>query len=229
MHQYLDWLLNNQLRALIDRQRNLTLFWVNKLGFLQVVWLTLKHFFPQSGGAAVNVLSDNATTVAYINKEGVMQSPSLCRLALQVSTWCREHPVASHFSGSKNVLADALSRGKHHHPTEWSMHKVTEGPSVLLSGLSQTSSGSNALTQIGNNPPFSLIPRVLRKQVATVRPYPIDGAVLAQSTMVTSADEHAGGPPTGDPALGQPAEELGHRNVLPRAGYLYGLPLRILC
>ena len=34
MHQYLDWLLKNQLRALIDRQRNLTLFWVNKLAFL---------------------------------------------------------------------------------------------------------------------------------------------------------------------------------------------------
>ena len=34
MHQYLDWLLKKQLRALIDRQRNLTLFWVNKLGFL---------------------------------------------------------------------------------------------------------------------------------------------------------------------------------------------------
>ena len=34
MHQYLDWLLKNQLRALIDRQRNRTLFWVNKLGFL---------------------------------------------------------------------------------------------------------------------------------------------------------------------------------------------------
>ena len=32
--QYLDWLLKKQLRALIDRQRNLTLFWVNKLAFL---------------------------------------------------------------------------------------------------------------------------------------------------------------------------------------------------
>ena len=121
-------------------------------GELQVVWLTLKHFLPKSGGAAVNVLSDNATTVAYINKEGVTQSPCLCRLALQVSTWCREHPVASHFSGSKNVLADAPSKGKHHHPTEWSMHKVTEGPSVLLSVLSQTSSGSNALTQNWEQP-----------------------------------------------------------------------------
>ena len=36
--------------------------------------------------------------------------------------------------------------------------------------------------------------------------------------MVPSADEHAGGPPTSDPAPGQPPEELGHRNVLPHAG-----------
>ena len=178
---------------------------------LQVVWLTLKHFLPQSGGAAVDVLSDNATMVAYINKEGRTLSPSLCRLALQVSTWCREHPVASHFSGSKNVLADALSRGKHHHPTEWSMHKVTVAlifehwptPHLDLfafvffsAGSSLTSSGSNALTQNWEHlyafPPFSLIPRVLRKQVAAVSPDPIDGAVLAQSTVVPSADEHAG-------------------------------------
>ena len=79
---------------------------------------------------------------------------------------CREHPVASHFSGSKNILADALFRGKHHHSIEWSMHKVTVmlifehwlTPHVYLcvfkknqvffsAGPSQTSSGSNALTQ----------------------------------------------------------------------------------
>ena len=143
---------------------------------------------------------------------------------------CREHPVASHFSGSKNILADALSKGKHHHSTKWSMHKVTVAlifehwltPHVYLfvfkknqvffsAGPSPTSSGSNALTQKWEHLygyaflPFSLIPRVLRKQVAAVSPDPIDGAVLAQSTVVMSADEHAGehadGPPTGDPVL----------------------------
>ena len=35
MHQYLDdWLLKNQSRSLVERQRHLTLFWVTKLGFL---------------------------------------------------------------------------------------------------------------------------------------------------------------------------------------------------
>ena len=107
---------------------------------------------------------------------------------------------------------------------------------VLLSVCpSPTFGGSNALTQNWEHlygyafPPFSLIPRVLRKQVATVSPDPIGGTVLAQSTVVTSADEHAGGPPTGDLAPGQPPEELGHGNVLSRAAYLYGLCPLILC
>ena len=35
MHQYLDdWLMKNQLKSLVERHRDLTLFWVNKLGFL---------------------------------------------------------------------------------------------------------------------------------------------------------------------------------------------------
>ena len=35
MHQYLDdWLFKNQSRSLVERQRDLTLFWVNILGFL---------------------------------------------------------------------------------------------------------------------------------------------------------------------------------------------------
>ena len=35
MHQYLDdWLLKNQSKSLVERQRDLTLFWVTKLGFL---------------------------------------------------------------------------------------------------------------------------------------------------------------------------------------------------
>ena len=51
---------------------------------LQAVWLTLKHFLPQLQGTAVDVISDNTTTVAYINKVGGTSSPSPCRLALDV-------------------------------------------------------------------------------------------------------------------------------------------------
>ena len=161
---------------------------------LQAVWLTLKHFLPQLQGTAVDVISDNSTTVAYINKVGGTQSPSLCRLALDVWAWCRQHNiylVASHLSGDRNVLADALSRRNHRHPTEWTLHNVVTRaifqrwptPHVDLFASeknhklpvffsirpSPSSSGVNVLTQNWEclygyaYPPTALIPRVLRK------------------------------------------------------------------
>ena len=155
---------------------------------LQAVWLTLKHFLPQLQGTAVDVISDNTTTVVYINKVGGTQSPSLCRLALDVWEWCRQHEiflVASHLSGDRNVLADALSRGSHRHPTEWTLHNAVTSaifqhwptPHVDLFASEKnhklpvipSSSGVNALTQNWDclygyaYPPTALIPRVLRK------------------------------------------------------------------
>ena len=94
---------------------------------LLAVRQTIKHSLPQLHGAAVVVLSDNSTTVVYINKEGGTQLPSLCQLALQLWKWCRQHqifPVAMDIAGSRNFLADALSRWTHHPPTDWSLHKV---------------------------------------------------------------------------------------------------------
>ena len=125
---------------------------------------------------------------------GRTQSPSLCRLALDVWEWCRQHEiflVASHLSGDRNVLADALSRGIHRHPTEWTLHNAVTSaifqrwptPHVDLFASeknhklpvffsirpSPSSSGVNALTQNWDclygyaYPPTALIPRVLRK------------------------------------------------------------------
>ena len=156
------------------------------------IWLTLQHFLPQVRDTAVDVLMDNSTTVAYINKEGGTQSPTLCYLALDLWAWCRQHGiylVANHISGVRNVLADVLSRGKHNHPTEWSLHKTVvqlehwPTPHVDLFALeknhklpvffsvrpSQTSSVINALMQNWESlygyayPSTNLIPRVLRK------------------------------------------------------------------
>ena len=115
-----DWVVSGHWsRAWAKRHIN----WLE----LQAVWLTLKHFLPQLQGTAVDVISDNSTMVAYINKVGGTQSPSLCRLALDVWAWCRQHDiflVASHLSGDKNVLADALSRGSLRHPTKWTLHNA---------------------------------------------------------------------------------------------------------
>ena len=94
---------------------------------LQAVWLTLKHCQSQVSGTAVEILSDNSTTVSYINKQGGTHSLSLCKLALDLWDWCDLHqitPTAVHLAGEDNVLADALSRGNYC-PTEWSLHRPT--------------------------------------------------------------------------------------------------------
>ena len=237
-----DWVISGQWpRAWAKHHIN----WLE----LQAVWLTLQHFLPQVRDTAVDVLTDNTTTVAYINKEGGTQSPTLCYLALDLWAWCRQHGiylVANHISGVRNVLADALSRGKHNHPTEWSLHKTVvrlifehwPTPHVDLFASeknhklpvffsvrpSQTSSGINALTQNWESlygyayPPTNLIPRVLRKQAAVVSPDPPSSPVLAQPAVVPSADQHADRPSASDHTQGQPPEELGHGDVLPQTG-----------
>jgi hypothetical protein len=93
---------------------------------LKAVWLTLQEFQATISDSLIEVLLDNTTAVAYINNQGGTRSRALCALALQVWKWCRDHNVsvvATHISGVKNILADALSRGSHYHPTEWSLDK----------------------------------------------------------------------------------------------------------
>jgi len=161
---------------------------------LRAVWLTLEEFLPALRGATVEVFSDNTTTVAYINKEGGTHSRQLCLLALKLLDWCQHQGislVASHIAGVSNVLADALSRGDHHHPTEWMLNRKVAQQIFLRYGKpwidlfasgknnqlptfysilpSRLSSGTNALTQDWSNlwgyayPPIAIIPRVLNK------------------------------------------------------------------
>ena len=161
---------------------------------LQAVWLTMAVFLPELQGTTVEVLTDSMTAAAYINKEGGTHSMALCILALEFLKWCSARgitPIATHIAGISNVLADALSRGRHNHPTEWTLAKrvvrlifqTWETPwvdlfasdknhhlPVFYSALpSRKSSGVNALTQdwtalIGYAyPPIRMIPRVLEK------------------------------------------------------------------
>ena len=160
---------------------------------LQAVWLTLQHFLPQLGGTVVEVLSDNMTTVSYINKQGGTHSLLLCRLALDLWEWCDEHRIvisAVHLAGESNILADALSRGNYC-PTEWTLNRLTfeslwqvwerpfvdmfasaknaQLPVYYCLGADPQASGSNGLTMNWDMvhgyafPPIALIPRVLRK------------------------------------------------------------------
>ena len=160
---------------------------------LQAVWLTLQHFLLQLRGTVVEVLSDNMTTVSYINKQGGTHSLLLCRLALDLWDWCDHHQItisAVHLAGESNVLADVLSRGNYC-PTEWTLHRPTfmslwqvwdqlfvdmfasaQNAQLLVYyclGSDPQASGSNALTMNWDMvhryafPPIALIPRVLRK------------------------------------------------------------------
>lgn len=74
--------------------------------------------FNCSGGEGqfkrpVDFFSDNATTVAYLNKQGGTRSDTLLLLSQQILSWA-ENNVSSvravHISGTVNVLVDYLSR-----------------------------------------------------------------------------------------------------------------------
>ena len=66
-------------------------------------------------GKVLTVFSDNTTAVAYINRQGGTHSPNLCLVAWDLWMLCYRNDIhlrASHIAGKKNILADALSRGR---------------------------------------------------------------------------------------------------------------------
>ena len=48
---------------------------------LRAVCLALKHFLPRLKGQHVIVRTDSTVTAAYINRQGGLGSPTLCKLA----------------------------------------------------------------------------------------------------------------------------------------------------
>ena len=89
---------------------------------LTAIFLGLKTFRKTLKGKNILVLSDNVTSVAYINLQGG-PCPELSGIATNI--WAllvdiQADIVARHLSGSKNVVADSLSRMSSRH--EWSIH-----------------------------------------------------------------------------------------------------------
>lgn len=81
---------------------------------LTVIYWALISFSDRLRGQTVQVLSDNTTEVAYLNRQGGTVSRSLCRLAFSVWEFCIRHsihPVALHLPGEQNLTTDAFSRG----------------------------------------------------------------------------------------------------------------------
>ncbi|KAE8631245.1 hypothetical protein XENTR_v10001123 [Xenopus tropicalis] len=72
----------------------------------------------------VNVRSDNATAVAYIQRQGGTRSPSLMREMSPIRIWAEQNLsglTASHVPGVQNLQADFLSRNTLD-PNEWSLN-----------------------------------------------------------------------------------------------------------
>ncbi|CAC5382111.1 unnamed protein product [Mytilus coruscus] len=92
---------------------------------LKAVQLALHTFLIKVQFKSVLVRTDNATVVSYLNKQGGTRSPDLCYLAWDLLKWCINHNVkiqAVHISGKKNIIADALSRGRMTiRLTEWAL------------------------------------------------------------------------------------------------------------
>ena len=168
---------------------------------LQAVWLTLKHFLPQLQGTAVDVISDNTTTVAYINKVGGTQSPSLCMVQATRDLSCSQPPVGRQERPcGRPVQGEPPSSDGVDPPqcgdqsdflalahTTCGPVRVGEEPqvtSVLLNPAVPVIERGETLTQNWDclygyaYPPTALIPRVLRKlrlqptaQVLLVAPF----------------------------------------------------------
>jgi hypothetical protein len=92
---------------------------------MRAVWNALIEFQEEIQGENLVIRCDNATVVAYINKQGGTKSISLCLLLWDMMQWCLKHNIhihAAHIPGKKNCLADKLSQGqKLVRLTEWAL------------------------------------------------------------------------------------------------------------
>ncbi|KAJ1214845.1 hypothetical protein NDU88_002456 [Pleurodeles waltl] len=88
------------------------MFHINLLE-LRAVRLALKAFLPSLRGQSVQVLTDNTTTMWYINKQGGVGSYLLCREALRLWSWAKDHRIcliANHLAGVLNGRACGQSQ-----------------------------------------------------------------------------------------------------------------------
>jgi hypothetical protein len=157
---------------------------------LMAVLMAILSFQNQLRGKNVQLLSDNITTIAYLNHLGGCEK-KLSDLSTAIWSTCYELGVtlqAKHLAGKENYLADQLSRASqkyswmlhpklfHHIDTLFGPHDIDRFASMTTTQLPRYNSlyhdpfteGVDALAQtnwskMNNyvNAPFFLIPRVL--------------------------------------------------------------------
>ena len=91
---------------------------------LEAVARGLSEFADFLKDSTVAVMSDNATVVSYLNKQGGTRSRTLCSRTLTLLDWADERGItlkSTYVPGRLNVKADALSRGNQIVKTEWSL------------------------------------------------------------------------------------------------------------
>ena len=161
---------------------------------LLAVLLALQSFAFQIQGKSVQIMTDNSTTMAYLNNMG---GPSALLTDLAEKVWAEALSLnvtllASHVAGISNTHADALSRMPTQyewmlHPTVfryidglWGPHTIDRFASIATTQLPRYNSrfydpmtqGVDALSQQDwaehnnfVNPPFRLLPKVLAKVI----------------------------------------------------------------
>ena len=85
---------------------------------------SLTAFRTQLAGLTVQLMSDSATVVSYLSKEGGTVYVSLYRLAREVLLIARELHIfllVKHIPGDRNALADLFSRNDKVVHTEWTL------------------------------------------------------------------------------------------------------------
>ena len=92
---------------------------------LLAVKLALASLFDNRSNIHVRVMSDNTTTVSYINSMGGCKSRECNSITKDIWDWARERNIwlsAAHIPGSSNVDADQLSRNLNLN-LEWMLSK----------------------------------------------------------------------------------------------------------
>jgi hypothetical protein len=94
-------------------------YWTEEETNMSINWRKLKaaflalQTFPQLKNTTVLLRTDNTTSLSYINKQGEARSHSLMILATTLWKWCLQQGlmlIASHVSGTDNIVADYESR-----------------------------------------------------------------------------------------------------------------------
>ena len=109
MHQYLDdWLMKSQSKSLVERHRDLTLFWVNKLGFL--VNEGKSQLTPSQALAFLGSTLDLLNMLVFPSERRILRATRLAasllaRNAQPAKTWQR---FLGHLSSLRELVPTAV-------------------------------------------------------------------------------------------------------------------------